>query len=67
MTIKNENITDELISFDELCAFLEIGRSTAYKLLNTKEIKAFKIGRIWKIPRASITEYVERKSSLTLR
>lgn len=66
MTLKNINTTDELISLDELCEFLEIGRSTAYQLLNTNEIKAFKIGRIWKIPRASLTDYIERKSSLIL-
>lgn len=56
---------DDMITIDELCEMLSIGRNTAYHLLNTNKIKAFKIGRIWKIPRDAVTEYVLRKSKLT--
>ena len=38
---------------------LTIGKNTAYHLLKTNQIKAFKIGRIWKIPRESVAEYVD--------
>lgn len=59
-------LTDDIISFEEFMESLSIGRSTAYQLLNSGEIKAFRIGRHWKIPRASVTEYIARKSSLDL-
>ena len=55
---------DDLITLDEFMEMLNIGRTTAYQLLNSGEIKAFRIGRYWKIPRASVTEYVSRKSNL---
>lgn len=57
---------DELVTIDEMQEMLKVGRTTAYQLLNCGEIKAFRIGRYWKIPRAAITEYVSRKSALEL-
>lgn len=50
----------ELITLDELCESLMIGRNTAYQLLNTKQIPSFRIGRVWKIPRSSVNEYIKR-------
>ena len=55
---------DDLMTFDEFMETLHIGRTTAYALLNSGEIKAFRIGRFWKIPRIAVTEYVSRKSKL---
>lgn len=56
--------SQDIITIDELCEWLAIGRNAAYTLLNSGEIKAFKIGRIWKIPREAIAEYIKRKSHL---
>lgn len=50
-----------LLEIDELCECLGIGKNTAYELLNNNEIDAFKIGSVWKIPKASIEEYINRK------
>lgn len=52
-----DNYSD-MISIDDLCEMLTIGRNKAYHLLKTDQIHAFKIGRIWKIPRESVSEYV---------
>lgn len=62
----SNELKDDLVTFEEFQEILQIGRTTAYKLLNSGEIKAFRIGRIWKIPRSAITEYVSRKSTLDL-
>ncbi|MGO5444341.1 helix-turn-helix domain-containing protein [Faecalimonas sp. LCP19S3_D12] len=40
-----ENYND-MISLDDLCEMLSIGKNTAYRLLKTNQIKAFKIGQI---------------------
>lgn len=58
------NETNDLISLDDLCEMLFIGKNTAYHLLNSGEIKAFRIGRSWKIPRQSVINYVRSKSGL---
>ena len=54
----------ELIMIDELCELLMIGRSTAYRLLRNNDIKAFKIGKVWKISKASIEQYIIERSNL---
>lgn len=57
---------NDLISIDELCTLLSIGRNAAYHLLNTKQIKAFKIGRVWKISRVAVEEFILTQSELIL-
>ncbi len=54
----------EIITIDEMCELLMIGRTTAYKLLNSNEIKAFRIGKVWKISKASVEEYIKERSNL---
>ena len=54
----------ELITIDELCELLMIGRTTAYRLLRLGEIKAFKIGKVWKISKASVECYIREHSNL---
>lgn len=44
----------DLISIEELCDILQIGRNTAYQLLNNGFITAFRIGRRWKIPKTAV-------------
>ncbi len=46
--------------------FLNIGKNTLYTLLNSGEINAFKIGKVWKIPKKSVEEYVNRKVQKSL-
>ncbi|WIW69886.1 helix-turn-helix domain-containing protein [Anaerosinus gibii] len=53
-----DNLIGEIITVDELCETLMIGKNAAYKLLSSGDIKAFRINRIWKIPRQSVTEYI---------
>ncbi len=54
----NQAIYSDLISIDELCEVLSIGKNTAYQLLKEQKIKAFRIGRIWKIPRQSVIDFI---------
>ena len=54
----------EIISVEEAAERLNIGRGSLYKLLKDSVIKAFRINRTWKIPAASIEEYIKRKSGL---
>lgn len=47
-----------MINIDELCELLIIGENTAYNLLKTGQVHAFKIGRIWNSPRNSVFDYI---------
>lgn len=59
-----KNNYDELLTIDEFCEMLAIGKNTAYRLLNSGTVKAFKIGHIWKIPKQCISEYIYEQSNL---
>ena len=50
---------NEIMKFEEVMEFLSVGKNTLYALLNSGEIQAFRIGKVWKIPRKSVTAYVE--------
>ena len=50
-----------VIEIEELCNTLGIGKNTAYTLLTSGEIDAFKIGTVWKIPIKSVEKYIEKK------
>ncbi len=58
------NEYDDLITVEELCDILSIGKNIAYKLLNTGDIKAFRTGRTWKIPKISLEKYILRKCGM---
>ena len=60
-----DNELSPLVTIDELCELLIIGRNAAYKLLTTGKIKSFKIGRVWKIPRESLTAYIKEQSKIS--
>lgn len=51
----------DLITIDELCEILQIGRNTAYHLLNSGFIAAFRIGRRWKIPKTAVIDVLTTK------
>lgn len=59
-----KNDLSDLITVEELCELLSIGKNSAYGLLNSGEVKAFRIGRVWKISREAVWEYIKRKSRL---
>lgn len=57
-----DNYNTELITVDELCDSLMIGKNAAYKLLASGKLKCFRLNRIWKIPRSSVDRYICEQS-----
>lgn len=57
---------EPLIDATELANRLNCGMNTVYKLLNEKKIKAWKIGRTWKIPEKAVTEYIYQQSQMKM-
>ncbi|MCD8224325.1 MAG: helix-turn-helix domain-containing protein [Clostridiales bacterium] len=58
------NDYQELITVKELQKMLGIGKNTAYSLLKQNKIKCFRIGKLWKIPKGAVQEYILTKSHL---
>lgn len=59
----NPHTFESLCSVDDLRKMLDVGRNTAYSLLNDGSIKAYKVGRRWKIPESSIKDYLQSLES----
>jgi len=59
------NNYDDMLTVDEACEALKIGHNTIYSLLRSGKLKGFRCGRIWKIPRAAMTEYVVESANLS--
>ena len=50
---------EDMVTIDDVCQMLNIGKNNAYRSLKEGKLHAFKIGRIWKISRQSVIEYVK--------
>ena len=52
----------EMLSIEDVCEILSVGKSTLYQMLSSGEITgAFRIGKVWKIPRKAISDYVIKR------
>ena len=56
------NKYNDILTVEELCEVLRIGKNTAYKLLKNNDIKSVKIGKIYKIPKKSVRKYLEKNT-----
>ena len=45
---------NDILTIEEMCEILMIGRNAAYSLLNKGTLKDFRIGKVWKIPKKSM-------------
>ena len=49
----------DIVTVNELCEMLNIGKNTAYELLQSGAIKSIKIGKVYRIPKKYVQEYIE--------
>jgi len=55
--------TNEIMTPEEVMDYLYIGRNAVYDLLHSGEIKSFRVGRKWKIPKKELDAYIDRSVS----
>lgn len=48
----------EIMTFKECQELLKVGKNTMLSLLHNRQIDGFRIGNRWKIPKASLIEYI---------
>ena len=54
LEIENEYLTPK-----EVMNLLYIGRNTFYKLVNSGELPAFRVGKLWRVNRAALENYAK--------
>lgn len=50
----------DILSVEDLCEILSIGKNTAYRLLRLGEIKSVRIGKVYKIPKECLINYLKK-------
>lgn len=59
--VTNEELKDNFFTIDEVAAILKVHRNTVKNRLKDGSLYGFKVGRLWRIPKASFTEDEEEK------
>jgi len=54
-----EEITGDVLTIEELAAYLKIPKSTLYKLVREGKIPSQKIGRHWRFRKGAIDKWLE--------
>jgi excisionase family DNA binding protein len=60
------NAADEILTLDEVAAYLKAGKRTVYRLAAAKKIPAFKVGGAWRFSRADIDRWIKQQSMESL-
>lgn len=53
---------DEILTVDEVAAFLKAGKRTVYRLAANGTLPAFKLGGTWRFRRADLNAWMESKT-----
>ena len=56
----------DILSVEEVCEALRIGANQTYSLLNSGTVKGYKQGRVWRIPKQALIEYIVEQSKIKL-
>lgn len=54
---------DPVLLPEEAAEILRIGMNQMYKILNSGELKAYHVGRTWRIPKESVINYLMEKAN----
>ena len=54
----------EILTTEEAADILRVGYNTLYDLLQSGKLKAYRNGRIWRIPKRSVIEDIIEQSKL---
>jgi excisionase family DNA binding protein len=54
----------DILTTDEACEALRIGYNALYDLLQSGKLKAYRNGRLWRIPKKSVIEFILEQSKL---
>ena len=55
----------DILTTDEACEALRIGYNALYDLLQSGKLKAYRNGRLWRIPKKSVIQYILEQAKLS--
>ena len=57
------NPEGEILTLDEVAAFLKAGKRTVYRFAQSGEIPAFKLGGTWRFRRSELEHWIDQNSN----
>lgn len=57
---------DDVLTTEEACEALRIGYNSLYGLLNSGQLKGYKCGRIWRIPKIAVESFILSSANLSV-
>jgi len=54
---------ERLLSVDDICEYFGVGRETVYKWIDTKELPAYRLGRLWKFKKEEVDKWLKKRAS----
>ena len=63
MSITLEEYPD-ILEVDDFCKILRIGKNSAYKILESRVIPAFRVGSSWKITKSAMIDFLNNPVDL---
>ena len=59
---ESDEIENEYLTVYEIMNLLYIGRSSAYKLLRSGQLPAFRVGKLWRISKKELELFIENNN-----
>ena len=54
---------DEILTIDEVAAYLKAGKRTVYRLAASGKLPAFKLGGTWRFRRSELEHWIDQNSN----
>ena len=55
---------DDVMTVDETAEALRIGKNALYALLENKQLRGYRNGRVWRIPKEAVIEFIRTQSHM---
>ena len=55
---------DDVMTVEETCEALRIGKNALYALLENKQLRGYRNGRVWRIPKEAVIEFIRTQSHM---
>lgn len=55
---------NDLLTTEEACEVLRVGYNTLYRLLNTGQLRGYRCGRVWRIPKVAVVAFIADNARL---
>ncbi len=54
---------DDILTIEEVAEVLKLGTTHTYRIVRSGQLKGYKEGKDWKIPKSSLIDYIQSKLS----